>query len=196
MAMDTLVSHASLGLSLEDMFASRGRLEDKQARAGGWEKLPATEGEREHFTHSIEWGTRIFERTMSAVHARAMHAGDGNASDRRSARLFVVEESRPLESLPDGLASGSVPAQEHCVTSDLQRALSSGATAFPRSQIVSDRNEARFLASAETGGKWFGVSKIVLTVCTSQGHDALITDVPPPVVDVLRLTCPELLVVP
>jgi hypothetical protein len=61
---------------------------------------------------------------------------------------------------------------------------------------VGDRNEARFLASAETGGKWFGVSKIVLTVCTGQGHDALITDVPPPVVDVLRLTCPELLVVP
>jgi len=152
MAMDTLVSHASLGLSLEDMFASRGRLEDKQARAGGWEKLPATEGEREHFTHSVEWGTRIFERTMSAVHARAMHAGDGNASDRRSARLFVVEESRPLESLPDDLASGSVAAQEHCVTSDLQRALSSGATAFPRSQIVSDRTRRGFLRARKPAG--------------------------------------------
>jgi hypothetical protein len=111
--------------------------------------------------------------------------------------LFVVEESRTLESAPDGFPpSGSVPAQEHCVTSDLPRALSSDATAFPRSQILSDRNEGRFLASAETSGKWFGVSKIVLTACTSQGQDALITDVPPLVVDVLRLTCPNLVVIP
>jgi len=81
------------------------------------------------------------------------------------------------------------------LTSDLERALSSGATAFPKSQIVSDRNEGRFLASAEADGKWFGVSKIVLTVCTSRGKDALITDVPAAVLDVLRLTCPGLLVV-
>ena len=96
-----------------------------------------------------------------------------------SARLFVVPVSRSVESLPEGfLPDGIVAAQEHCVTSDLKRALATGATAFPKSQIVNDRNEGRFLASAESDGKWFGVSKIILTVCTSQGKDALITDVP------------------
>jgi len=109
------------------------------------------------------------------------------------------------ESLPDrasgerpagrGLPDGIVAAQEHCVTSDLQRALATGATAFPRGQIVTDRNEGRFLASAETDGKWFGISKVVLTLCTSQGQDALITGVPPAVVDLLRLTCPGLVAI-
>jgi hypothetical protein len=81
------------------------------------------------------------------------------------------------------------------VTSDLPRALASGATAFPKSQIVLDRKEGRFLASAEVDGKWFGVSKVLLTACLCQGRNALVTDVPDPVIEVLRLTCPELLVV-
>ena len=76
----------------------------------------------------------------------------------------------------------------------LPRALSTGATAFPRGRFVNDRNEGRFLASAESGGKWFGLSKVVLTLCTSQGKDALLTGVPPAVVDVLHLTCPGLVV--
>ena len=97
------------------------------------------------------------------------------------ARLF-------LESAPEG----TVLAQEQCVTSDFQRALSTGATAFPRGQIAIDRNEGRFLASAELDGKWFGISKVVLTLYTGQGKDALITGVPPPVADTLRLTCPGL----
>ena len=108
----------------------------------------------------------------------------------------MVPASQTVDSLPEGfLPDGIVAAQEHCLTSDLKRAVSTGATAFPKSQIVNDRNEGRFLASAETDGKWFGVSKIILTVCTSRGKDALITDVPAPVLDVLRLTCPGLLVV-
>jgi hypothetical protein len=78
------------------------------------------------------------------------------------------------------------------VTSDLTRAFSTAATGFPRSQILRDRNEARFLASAEADGTWFAVSKVVLTACLSQGKNALITHVPEPVVEVLRLTCPGL----
>ena len=77
--------------------------------------------------------------------------------------------------------------------SDLKRALATGSTAFPRSQILSDRKEGRFLASVESGGKWFAVSKVLLTACVCQGQDAVITDVPASVVEVLRLTCQELL---
>ena len=118
---------------------------------------------------------------MTALAARAGHRDRGNASNVPDARLFIG-------SAPEGTAT----AQEHCVTSDLQRALATGATAFPKGQIVSDRNEGRFLASAETDGKWFGVSKVVLTACTSQGKDALLTGVPPSVADALHLTCPGL----
>lgn len=91
------------------------------------------------------------------------------------------------------LQSAAVPANEHCVTSDVKRALSSGATAFPRSQILIDRNEGRFLASAEIDGKWFAVSKTVLTGILGQGHDAVASDVPGPVIDILTVVCGELI---
>ena len=61
--------------------------------------------------------------------------------------------------------------------------------------MANDRAEGRFLASADVDGAWFGVSKALLTIYISQGKDALITDVPSAVIDVLRLTCPDLLVV-
>lgn len=191
MALDTLLAQPSFGLTLEDMFVSRGGLEHKRARAEGWKRLPQREGEREHFEHSSEWAAQMFVRTTSALRARAAYKDRANASDVARARLFIVPEATVSESAL-AIAEGIVVAQEHCVTSDLQRALSTGATAFPRGRIVSDRNEGRFLASAESHGQWFGLSKVVLTLCTSQGKDALLAGVPPAVVDVLQLTCPGL----
>jgi hypothetical protein len=88
----------------------------------------------------------------------------------------------------DALPPDTVSAEDHVVTSDLTRAFSTAATAFPRNQILRDRNEARFLASAEIDGKWFAVSKTLLTKILSQGQNAVITDVP----DVV-LTCPGLI---
>jgi hypothetical protein len=93
--------------------------------------------------------------------------------------------------LPDGIVS----AQDHCVSSDVNRALAKGTSAFPRSQILADRNEGRFLGSADIDGKWFGVSKTILSEVIGRGFDALIVDVPEQIVAVLRVTCPGLIVV-
>jgi hypothetical protein len=183
-ALDTLLSQPSIGLSLEDMFDSRGTLDTKRARAEGWKARQEGEGARNPVDYSAGWAAQMFDRTTSALRARARYKDRANASEVPNARLFV-------ESAPEG----TVPAQEHCLTSDLQRALATGATAFPKGQLLIDRNEGRFLASAESDGKWFGISKVVLTLCTSQGKDALVTGVPPSVVDTLRLTCPRLVVV-
>ena len=180
MALDTLTSQPPFGLSLEDMFASSGSLEHKRARVEGWTARQAERGTGDPLDYSAGWAAEMFERTMSALGARAV-GGRPMRRDVADARLF-------LDSAPDG----AVRAQEHCVTSDLQRALATGATAFPKGQIVRDRNEGRFLASANEDGKWFGISKVILTLCTSQGHDALLIGVPPSVVDTLRLTCPGL----
>jgi hypothetical protein len=104
--------------------------------------------------------------------------------------------SRTIDPLPEGtLPADVVRAQEHCVTSDVNRALATGATAFPRSQFLNDRNEGRYLASCEIDGKWFGVSKTILTEVIGRGADALVTDVPERVLEVLRVTCPGNLVV-
>jgi len=93
------------------------------------------------------------------------------------------------------MPDSSVIAQEHVVTSDVQWALNTGATAFPRSHLLADRQEGRYLASVEHDGKWFAVSKVVLTACLAQGRDAVISGVPASLGDLLRLTCPGIVTV-
>ena len=82
------------------------------------------------------------------------------------------------------------------MTSDVARARDTRATALSRSRLSNDRAEGRFLASVEADGAWFGVSKALLTIHTSQGKDTLICDVPLEAIEVLRLTCSEFLVLP
>jgi len=187
-ALDTLHAQPTFGLTLEDVFRTTAHLDNKRARVDGWGKLPTQPGERQHFGHSLEWGVAIFERVMAGLAARGAHAFDANASVLSDARLFVCSNSGT------NLPRDRVSAQEHCVTSDLKLALATRATAFPKSQVLSDRKEGRYLASAESNGHWFAVSKVLLTSYLCQGKDASIMDVPPAVVDVLRLTCPALVV--
>jgi hypothetical protein len=194
MAIARLSSQDIFALSLEDMFSSVGALESKLAQAQQWEGLRRHAVDRALFEYSAEWASEIFSRLVTALDRRAMDGDSPNASGVRSARLFVAPEGQRDDSV-QGLAGRPelVAAQEHCITSDLKRALATGSTAFPRSQILSDRKEGRFLASVEAKGKWFAVSKVLLTTSLCEGKDALITDVPAAVVEVLRLTCPELL---
>lgn len=184
MAADALHGDSATNASLEAMFESHDTV---PARVERW---PGCE-------HSIAWGSRVFTRTMNALQARSAADGRPNASGVRDARLFVVTRGTSVGDLPPGsLPKPIVSAQEHLVTSDVQGALASGATAFPKNQIVSDRSEGRFLGSAEVGGTWFGVSKVALTVCTGQGQDALLTDVPPEVCQVTQMTCRHVAVFP
>jgi hypothetical protein len=136
----------------------------------------------------------VFQRTVAALELRT-NSIEADATALGSRRIFVVPRGLTPGSLVEKLPGGTVPAQEHCLSSDVNRALVEGATAFPKSQILADRNEGRFLASAEIDGKWFAVSKTIVTQVIGQGFDALIVDVPKAVIDVLRVTCPGLLVV-
>jgi hypothetical protein len=194
MVLNTLRSSSSTDLSLEDVFISRDRLEQKRAQAEEWQRLPKGEGERDPFEHSREWAGQMFTRLLKALDARAARPTEPNASGCPQTHLYVLPRGVTIDSLPGGvLPAGVVPAQEHCLTSDVARARETGATALSRSRLAADRAEGRFLASADAEGSWFGVSKAPLTICTSQGKDALIADVPPAVVELLRLVCPELL---
>ena len=187
MAVGALVAQPSHGLSLEDTFGSRGNLESKLARANGWQRLSRRRDEREPFDHSADWAGQMFRRLMRALDARALCPTAPNASTLPDARLFIA-------SARDALPAGIVQAQEHFYTSDLTRALSTGATGCLKADFAADRREGRFLASAELDGTSVGVSKVVLSLLTSQGRDALMTGVPPAIVDVLHLTCPALVV--
>ena len=194
MALTTLLEQTAGGLSLEDMFVTHGDSEKKLACTRVWQRLPTRGGVREHVEHSPEWAQLVFQRTIDALELRAQSTAS-NASKLPAARLFVVRRAQNAgASMPD-LPGGLVPAQEHCLTSDVNRALSNGTTAFPKSQILTDRNEGRLLASADIEGKWFAVSKTILTQVIGRGFDALIVDVPDPVIEVLRITSPGLIMV-
>jgi hypothetical protein len=196
MVLNTLVSPSSRDLSLEEMFNSRERLGEKRTQAREWERLPKREGEPDPFEHSTEWAAQMYSRKSGALEARAARPTEPNASEFRTSRLYVVPRGVVIDSLSDGaLPVGIVSAQEHCLTSDVTRARTSGATALPADRLVADRAEGRFLACVHSEGAWFGISKVPLTLFTSQGKDALITDAPSGVIDVLRRVCPELLVV-
>jgi len=187
MTMDCLSSQPSFDLCLEDMFAAGGPAGSKAARAHGWQRQPIRNGGHDRFEHSLEWASQVLTRTRSALRelARRETAPVG--------RLFVGAES--AAAMMPNLPGDIVSAQEHCVTSDLRRALANGETAFPKSQILLDRKEGRFLASVELDGKWFAVSKALLTACVCQGRDAFIANVPEAAIEVLKLTCRDLIVV-
>jgi hypothetical protein len=186
-ALGALTSRSSSSLSLEDLFESRTRLDEKIARAHAWEQLPTRAGEHDHFSHSPEWAQQVFADVVDRL--RRVGAGDaGEPTGRLIVSLHTIDAGHAT--MPDS----AVNAQEHLVTSDVQRALSTGATAFPRGHLLADRQEGRYLASVEEDGKWFAVSKVVLTACLAQGRDAVISGVPPSLVELLRLTCPEIVV--
>jgi len=172
MARDRIQGFAARSVTLEDLFESGGSDAIRQmVDAWGAE-------------YSADWAAQTLADVVRALERRAAHPHRPNASETADAALRFVSGDAP--------AAGDADT-EYCITSDVQLALSTGATAFPRSQFLMDRNEGRFLASAEVDGKWFGVSKAVLTERLAQGHDVVLRNVPQNVIDVLRLTCPNLL---
>ena len=182
-----IVGQASSGVSLEDVFAARARQDAMLTQSRAWEALPRRPGERQHFEFSAEWAQQVFMHLLEALEARASHGGRANASTRRDGALFVVPEGANAETTR-ALPADAVPAQEFCVTSDLGRATRGVAAIRSRADIVSDRAEARYLASVEADGHWFGVSKAVMTLVLAQGRDVVITDVPTGVIEILNLT--------
>jgi hypothetical protein len=184
MAQDSLVGPAGFALSLEDMFASWGNLGDKLARASQWAALPRRKGEYPHFDCSVEWAAERHARLTAALQTRAAHPSRPNASDVRQARIHL------------GRAEGAVPAADHCVSSDASGGWTGGASFHSEARLIADRNEGRYLASVRTNHGWFGISKVVLTLLTSQGRDVAIESAPDAAIDVLSLTCPAILATP
>lgn len=196
MVLNTLRSPSLTDLSVEDVFLSRGLLNEKRTMAREWERLPKGDREDAPFEHSTEWAAQMDARLAAALEARAANPTEANASKFRKSCLYIVPRGADIDPVSDGvLPAGTVLAQEHCLTSDVTRARVTGATLLPADRLSADRAEGRLLACVHSDDAWFGISKVPLTLCTSQGKDASMTDVPSGVIDVLQLACPELLVV-
>jgi hypothetical protein len=193
-AADTLVGQPSFGLSLEDVFISGGQVTDKLTRSRGWQRLPRRAGENEHFDYSTEIADQTLTWLLTALEARATRPHEANASPRLSSRVFVTSASAVDHSTTRTVPERVTAADDYRLESDPARASQTDATAWPTTQLLTDRVEGRLLASAEVDGAWTGISKILLTRLTGQATDASITHVPRDVIDVLELTCPGLVV--
>jgi len=196
LALDKLISPSSswVGLTFEDVFASRGSPELKLALAKALSALPKRAGEHDHFFHSADFAAQIFARLLAALDERSTASSKANASSHRDARIYVSTESEETARSSAGLTADIVSANEYCFTSKASGTLPQSWLALPVSQILTDRNEGRYLASAECDGGWFAISKFILTLFICQGTDILLFDVPKKLIQILLVACPGLIV--
>lgn len=187
-ALSTLAPQYSLALSLEDVFSSDRNVEKELTWVMGCEELPGLIGERRPVEYSNEFAKDIFDRMMSEFHVPVQYANNLNAR-----KLFVIPEPMTVELLqawqfPEGIE----PRPVACLTTDPKR--EAGTIQWKINDFVNDRHEGKFLASCKSEGGWFGVPKGLLTLLLGQGEDALVIDVPEAAIEILRLTCPYVVV--
>lgn len=187
-----LVAHAPDGVTLEDLFESRSRLEAKQTRTRLLTGLPRLDGERPPFDHAASWTVAVVGRLRRALELRAASQLP-NASGARSARLFVragVVGATARPPVQEDLPGDAVSGAEYLFSTDPRDP--SGATFSPLDELLANRAEGRFLASVAADDHWVALSKNVLSLEIAQGNDVVIEGVPRALGDVLSVTCPSL----
>jgi hypothetical protein len=70
------------------------------------------------------------------------------------------------------------------------------ADSYDEVQLLSDRREGRCVLSYKTSGGWVAITKAILTEVLGAGHDVKIAGLPAVAVGVLKLMCPNLVVLP
>jgi hypothetical protein len=158
----------------------------------GWRKRPHLKREVETlFDYPQQFAEDMFNRIEDALRTRA---SDGEANAVQTGRLFVIpgdyQPSDPTVSLlPD------LPIR-YIGSSDRQLVAAHKADARGEPQLLSDRREGRCLLSYQTPGGWVAMSKAILTEVLGAGSDAKTVGLPPAAAEVLRLMCPDLVVLP
>jgi hypothetical protein len=70
------------------------------------------------------------------------------------------------------------------------------ADAYDEPHLLSERRQGRCLLSYQTPGGWVAITKAILTEVLGEGHDVKIVGLPPLAVGVLKLMCPNLVILP
>ena len=193
MALKTLQPDAVAHFGLEDVFAGGEASTGKLAWVSGWRKLPHLTREVEKlFDYPQQFAEDIFARIEHALRTRVAD-GETNAVVP-TGRLFVVgadnlQADSTVSTIPD------LPVR-YIRSSDLQVVAAHKADAYDETQLLSDRREAKCVLSYQTPGGWVGITKAILTEVLGAGRDAKIVGLPPAAVGVLKLMCPNLVVLP
>jgi hypothetical protein len=178
-------------LSLEDVFVDGDA--DTLAWVTGWRKLPhVTREVQKLFDYPQGFAEAMFDRIEHALRRRVA-GGEASAVDRTGS-LFVL----PGDSLQADSEASRLPDLpiRYIGSSDRQLVAAHKADARGEPQLLSDRREGRCLLSYQTPGGWVAMSKAILTEVLGAGSDAKTVGLPPAAAEVLRLMCPDLVVLP
>ena len=189
MAFRTLQPDAVTKFSLEDVFT--GGEADKRDWVSGWRKLPHVNREvAKMFEYPQQFAEEIFVRIEDALRRRV---SDGEATAvARGGRLFIVRGDDPQA---DSKVSGipDLPVK-YIVSSDPQIVASQVADSCDQKHLLNCRFEGEFVVSYKTPGGWVAITKDVLTEVLGIGHDVKIAGLPRGAAEVLKLMCPDMVV--
>jgi hypothetical protein len=191
MALKTVQPDAVTRFSLEDAFAVGDS--DKRTWVSGWRKLPhITREVAKLFEYPQQFAEDIFARIEQALRSRV--SDDAANAAVHTGRLFILPgNDRPADSklsvIPD------LPVQ-YVRSSDMQIVAAHKADPCDQRHLLHERLEGEFVLSYKTSGGWVAVTKDILTGILGAGRDVKIVGLPPVAAGVLRLMCPNLVIVP
>ena len=191
MALKASQPDAVTHFGLEDVFV--GGDADKLAWVSGWRKLPHLKPEVEKlFDYPQQFAEDIFDRIEHALRRRAAD-GEANAV-AQIGRLFILPADDPLADAKTSLIL-DLPVR-YIRSSDMQMVAAHKADAYDETHLLSDRREGKHVLSYQTPGGWVAMTKAILTEVLGEGRDVKIVGLPPVAAGVLKLMCPNLVVLP
>ena len=191
MALKASQPDAVTHFGLEDVFV--GGDADKLAWVSGWRKLPHLKPEVEKlFDYPQQFAEDIFDRIEHALRRRAAD-GEANAV-AQIGRVFILPADHPLADAKTSLIP-DLPVR-YIRSSDMQMVAAHKADAYDETHLLSERREGKYVLSYQTPGGWVAVTKAILTEVLGEGRDVKIVGLPPVAAGVLKLMCPNLVVLP
>jgi len=191
MALKTLQPDAVTHFGLEDVFVGGDANTDKLAWVSGWRKLPHLKREVEGlFEYPQQFAEDVFDRVEHALHT-CVSGVEANAV-AQTGRLFIL----PASSLQTDSKASLIPdlPVRYIGSSDMQLVAAQKAVYEDESSLLSDRREGKCVVSYETSGGWVAITKAILTEVLGAGRDVKIVGLPDATVEVLKLTCPNLVI--
>jgi len=195
MALKTVQLDAVTRFSLEDVFVDGEA--DKLAWVSGWRKLPHIKQEMAKlFEYPQQFAEDIFARIEHALQRRVSGCvSDGEANVAvQTGRLFIqtgddLQPDSTISRIPE------LPVQ-YIQSSDMNIVTAHKADLYEQSKLLRDRQEGEFVLSYQTSGGWVAITKDILTEVLGAGRDVKIVGLPHVAVGLLRLMCPNLVILP
>ena len=189
MALKALQPDAVTHFGLEDVFV--GGEADKLAWVSGWRKLPhLTRDVEKLFDYPQQFAEDVFGRIERALRRRV--SDDEANAVARTGRLFILPAEDRL-SVSEASLIPDLPVR-YIGSSDMQIVAAHKAEFCDEPRLLHDRREGRCVLSYKTPGGWVAISKAILTEVLGAGRDVKIVGLPPAAAAVLKLMCPELVI--